>query len=116
MSQKLREKVHDGLKLRERLGVGAGEFAFQLHGWQVEALMNRRGVTIKALAERMGLTQKRVREVREKGLLAHDAFTALDWVEAVCGEKMDGFDANDKPKVWGWVHQRLEGLARPKGR
>jgi hypothetical protein len=41
-------------------------------------------VTIRELAKRMQITQKRIRQIREIGL--DDRHTIRDWVEAITGQ------------------------------
>ena len=53
-------------------------------GKEIVALMRKNKVTIKALAQRLGMSMKRVREVREAGL--EDANAVRDWVQAVTGQ------------------------------
>jgi hypothetical protein len=74
-----------------------------LSGRQIAALMRRHGVTIGDLSERTGITQIRIREVRRDGLL--DVYAAIDWVEAITGEKIVGFVAEDTYRLWRWVRQ-----------
>jgi hypothetical protein len=52
-------------------------------GQDIRGLMRRHRVTIAALAQRMTITQQRVREVRHCGL--NDPQYARDWVQAITG-------------------------------
>lgn len=52
-----------------------------ISGSMICRLMRRHQVTIRALAQRMQITMKRVREVREKGVEGH--CMCLDWYEAI---------------------------------
>jgi len=53
-------------------------------GKQVASLMRRHKVTIRELSARMGITQKRIRYVRERGLDC--PHTTRDWIEAITGQ------------------------------
>jgi hypothetical protein len=55
-----------------------------LTGAEARRLMRRRRHTIRSLALQMAVTQKRIREVREKGLT--DPNSIRDWVEAITGQ------------------------------
>lgn len=59
------------------------EPGFVLDGRRVASLMRFNRVTIAMLAKRTGVTQKRIREVRESGLDSKAA--ARDWVQAITG-------------------------------
>lgn len=48
----------------------------QLTGAEVRRLMRKNGLTIKGIAQRVGITQKRVREVRANGVTD---FLADEW-------------------------------------
>jgi transcriptional regulator with XRE-family HTH domain len=54
-----------------------------LTGAELRKLMRRHRVTIRALASRLGTTQRRVRKVRADGVSGH-AMTR-DWLEAITG-------------------------------
>ena len=56
----------------------------ELSGEELTRLMRRHHKTIAGLAFRMGITQKRIRQVRDKGLA--DANVVRDWMEAIIGE------------------------------
>ena len=56
----------------------------ELTGEELTRLMRRHHKTIAGLAFRMGITQKRIRQVRDKGLV--DANVVRDWLEAIIGE------------------------------
>lgn len=53
-------------------------------GKEIAALMRQHKVTIKDLAKRMGVTEKRIKEVRKDGL--SDANTERDWVQSITGK------------------------------
>lgn len=55
-----------------------------MNGKEIIALMRKHKATIKALAERMGVTQKRIREVRKDGI--SDANIERDWVQGITGK------------------------------
>lgn len=57
----------------------------------VVRLMRANGKTIKGLAESMGITQKRVRQVRAEGVRG-EAFV-MDWMEALTGNPHAGWAA-----------------------
>jgi hypothetical protein len=57
-----------------------------LSAQEVRQLMRCHGVTIRELASRMRITMKRVREVREAGVVGR--CMRLDWVEAITGTGM----------------------------
>lgn len=57
--------------------------ALHLTGAEIRKLMRRRRVTIRDLANRLGTTQRRVRQVRADGVSGH-AMTR-DWLEAITG-------------------------------
>jgi hypothetical protein len=54
-----------------------------ISGQQIVALMRKHRVTIRELSRRMQITQKRIRQVRERGL-DHPGF-ARDWIEHITG-------------------------------
>lgn len=54
-----------------------------ISGSMICRLMRRHQVTIRVLAQRMNITMKRVREVREEGVEGH--CMCLDWYEAISG-------------------------------
>lgn len=53
----------------------------RLPGRYIVKLMRKHKVTIKELAQRMNITQKRVRQVREQGVTGNGM--CLDWFEAI---------------------------------
>lgn len=53
-------------------------------GPQIITMMRKHRVTISGLAQRTGITQKRIRQVRERGL--SDPMTIRDWIQAITGE------------------------------
>ena len=55
-----------------------------LTGQQVTSLMRQYRVTIRALSQRTGITQKRIRQVRSTGLCKRNAIR--DWIEAITGQ------------------------------
>lgn len=55
-----------------------------LSGSDVVGLMRKHRRTIEALAFRLGATQKRVRQVRERGLA--EPLAVRDWIEAITGD------------------------------
>ena len=55
----------------------------KLSAAEVERLMRKHGVTIAALAKRMGITQTRVRDVRARGVVG--AEFVRDWLQAITG-------------------------------
>ena len=52
-------------------------------GKEICRLMRVNEVTIRGLSARMGITQKRIREVREHGLT--DPYAIRDWVQGITG-------------------------------
>ena len=56
----------------------------KLSGEEIKTLMRRHKKTISGLAFTMGITQKRVREVREKGI--NDRNGVRDWLESLTGD------------------------------
>jgi hypothetical protein len=56
----------------------------RLSGDEIKSLMRRNKKTISGLAFTMGITQKRVREVRERGI--EDKNGVRDWLEFITGE------------------------------
>jgi hypothetical protein len=56
----------------------------ELSGKGITSLMRRHRQTIEQLAFRMGLTQKRIRQVRERGL--RDPNAVRDWIQAITDE------------------------------
>jgi predicted transcriptional regulator len=55
----------------------------RISGSTIKAMMRSHRVTIATLAERLGVTQKRVRQVREQGLDSYLHY--CDWHEAITG-------------------------------
>ena len=55
-----------------------------LTGQQVTRLMRQYRVTIRALSQPTGITQKRIRQVRSTGLGDRNAIR--DWIEAITGK------------------------------
>ena len=55
-----------------------------LSGREIIKLMNRHHITIRELSHRMGITMKRIREVRRDGL--RDPGFIRDWIEAITGD------------------------------
>ena len=60
---------------------------YKLPGSMIRRMMRRRRITIKALAERFQITQKRVREVRFMGVTG---FLASEWHYMLTGQWLDG--------------------------
>lgn len=58
-------------------------------GTSIAKLMRKHGKTIRGLADAMGITQKRVREVRVRGVKG-EAFVQ-DWMEAITGNAQAGW-------------------------
>lgn len=54
-----------------------------MDGREVKRLMRVHHVTIRELRERMGITMKRIRHVRERGLT--DRNVIRDWVQGITG-------------------------------
>lgn len=59
---------------------------YKLPGEMVRHLMRRHGVTIRGLAEKFHITQKRVREVRAAGVCG---FLANEWHYLITGQWLD---------------------------
>lgn len=55
-----------------------------LSGPELRRLMRKHHCTIKALAFRLGLPEKRIRKAREFGL--NDGYALRDWTEAITGD------------------------------
>jgi hypothetical protein len=60
------------------------ELIERLDGKQVVSLMRKHKKTIRGLSFAMGITQKRIRQVRAQGLT--DPLSIRDWLEAITGE------------------------------
>jgi hypothetical protein len=56
-------------------------FPEKLSGSEVRGLMRTHRITIRELAQRTGITMKRIRQVREIGI--DHAAAARDWYEAI---------------------------------
>lgn len=54
-----------------------------LPGEEVRRLMRRYGKTIRELSLETGITMKRIREVRDRGLADRNAIR--DWIQAIVG-------------------------------
>lgn len=54
-----------------------------LAGTEIKRLMRRNRVSIVCLSMVLGITQKRIREVRESGLT--DRNSARDWIQGITG-------------------------------
>jgi hypothetical protein len=81
-------------------------------GKEITALMRKHKVTIAVLAKGMGITMKRVREVRAQGLA--DANTVRDWVQAITG-KDPGPAGAEEPKPYPAPSvARVAGPAEPE--
>ena len=68
---------------------------FQVDGTRVCALMRAAKVTIRDLAEKMRVTQKRVREVRAHGVIEGTGHV-WDWLEGIAGETPLYADLHDR--------------------
>ena len=55
----------------------------KLEGSEVKRLMRKHRKTIRALSQEMGITMKRIRQVRESGL--EDRHAIRDWIQAILG-------------------------------
>lgn len=60
---------------------------YKLPGAMVCRLMRKHGITIRSLAQKFGLTMKRVREVRAAGARG---FAASEWHYMITGVWLDG--------------------------
>lgn len=56
-----------------------------IKGEEIKSLMRSQNMTIKSLAQTMGITQKRVRYVRENGLQTRHS--CWEWLFAITGEE-----------------------------
>ena len=54
-----------------------------MEGKELKRLMRREGVAIRELARRMQITQKRIRQIREQGLVGRELIR--DWIQGVIG-------------------------------
>lgn len=63
--------------------VGTIEKRIKMSGRELRSLMRKHRVTIRELSRRAQVTQKRIREVRTKGLTG---LAVLDWQQAIIGE------------------------------
>ena len=72
------------IRMAEVRRTGAYWTKSSLAGDEVVSLMRRHKKSIEGLSFRIGISQKRLREVREKGL--HDPYVVRDWIEAITGE------------------------------
>ena len=59
---------------------------YKLPGAMIRRMMRRRGATIRSLAEKFNITQKRVREVRANGVTG---FLTSEWHFMITGEWLD---------------------------
>jgi hypothetical protein len=57
----------------------------------IRRLMRRHQKTIRGIAQTWGLTQKRVREVREHGVRGHGF--VMDWMQILTGDPHAGWEA-----------------------
>lgn len=55
----------------------------RLSGSEIRGLMRKHRITIRELARRTGITMKRIRQVRERGI--DQAAAVRDWCEAIAG-------------------------------
>jgi hypothetical protein len=58
----------------------------RITGSDIVRLMRKHGKTIRGLAGAMGITHKRVRQVRAEGVIGEHF--VRDWIEAISGEPM----------------------------
>jgi hypothetical protein len=72
------------------------DYRFRFSGPQLCKLMRAHGVTIRALAARMGLTLKHIRAVRLRGVRGH---AACDWYEAITGSLSPAMSAAYRSEV-----------------
>lgn len=70
-------------KRRQGMPKSSNGFPESLSGRDIVRLMRKHQKSISALAFRMGITQKRIRQVRSKGLA--NAGLVRDWMEAITG-------------------------------
>lgn len=61
---------------------------FKFSGREVRGLMRKHGVTVRDLAARMQITQKRVREVRAKGVIGVSACDFYEWITGALSPRM----------------------------
>jgi hypothetical protein len=80
----------------------AEPMASTLTGKEVRSLMRKHSVTMSQLAFRLGTTLKRVRTIREKGLLCKLA--VRDWIQAITS-----VDPGPMPEKLSIRHQNEEG-------
>ena len=73
--------VHGTLQFIEQFNLGDNG---QLEGREVRRLMRVHKVTIRQLSQRMQITMKRIREIRELGL--DDRHSIRDWIEGITGQ------------------------------
>ena len=73
-----------------------------LPGVEIVKLMRKHKMTIEQLAFRLGTSQKRVRQVRDKGLL--DTLAIRDWIQAITGK-----DVGPIPKKYRIHNKQEEG-------
>ena len=78
----------------------SGNFDSTLPGKEIVKLMRKHKMTISQLAFRLGTSRKRVRQVRDSGLV--DPLAIRDWIQAITG-----IDVGPIPKKYQ-VHNRQE--------
>lgn len=61
----------------------SGFSSFRFSGSEIASMMRRNGKTIRALSAAMGISMKRIREIRKSGI---SGLAAMDWYEAINGE------------------------------
>jgi hypothetical protein len=76
-------------------------------GKEITSLMRKHKVTIAVLAKGMGITMKRVREVRAQGLA--DANATRDWVQAITGKDPGESAAARTARVLGDISELSSG-------
>jgi hypothetical protein len=79
--------------------------AAPMSGKQIQSLMRQHHVTIAALSKRMQVTQKRIREVRERGLT--DPNVVRDWVQGIIGTDPGPIVARVRPVARFFPRQRV---------
>jgi len=69
-----------------------------LSGVEVTKLMRRHRKTIGELSFRLGISKKRLRQVRDQGL--SDPYAVRDWLEAIVGEDVGPLPTRYRIKHW----------------
>ena len=68
-------------------------------GREIASLMRKHRTTIRELAQRMQITQKRIRQVRECGLEGPEL--SRDWIQAITG-----VDPGPSPNISSLLNQK----------